>query len=238
MTLTNWPGVASYFNKRKNSEDSSVATEKKESHVRTNSQGSDISQGQGEVIGPVAADNGSALSQIPVAPSRQLDVEKGQHINFKSMNWLHCGIIMIAETISLGILSLPEVLNTVGLIPGLILIIGLGAFATYSGYVIYQFKLRYPDVHDMADAFEILFTPLGWPKFGRELGGAGQTLFLVFCMASHILTWVICFNTLTNNSVCNVVWGAIALIVFWVCDIPRTLQKMSYMSVICEFSVF
>jgi amino acid permease len=51
---------------------------------------------------------------------------------------------MIAETISLGILSLPSVLATVGLVPGFLLILGLGVIATYTGYVIGQFKERYP----------------------------------------------------------------------------------------------
>jgi len=44
--------------------------------------------------------------------------------------------VMIAETISLGILSLPSVLATVGMVGGGILIITLGIVATYSGYVI------------------------------------------------------------------------------------------------------
>ena len=52
-------------------------------------------------------------------------------------------MIMIAETISLGILSLPSVLKAVGIIPGVILIIGLSVVSTYTGYVLGQFKLRY-----------------------------------------------------------------------------------------------
>lgn len=43
--------------------------------------------------------------------------------------------IMIAETISLDILSLPSVLAAVGMIPGIITIAGLGIPATYTGYV-------------------------------------------------------------------------------------------------------
>lgn len=43
---------------------------------------------------------------------------------------------MIAETISLGILSLPSVLSSIGMIPGAILIVALGIIATYTGYVI------------------------------------------------------------------------------------------------------
>lgn len=47
---------------------------------------------------------------------------------------------MIAETISLGILSLPSVLARIGLVPGLILLVGLGIIATYTGWV--SFGLR------------------------------------------------------------------------------------------------
>lgn len=45
---------------------------------------------------------------------------------------------MIAETISLGILSLPSVLARIGLVPGLILLVGLGIIATYTGWVSFK----------------------------------------------------------------------------------------------------
>jgi amino acid permease len=56
------------------------------------------------------------------------------------------GLLMVAETISLGILSLPAAIAGIGLVPGLILLIGLGLLATYTGYVIGQFKWRYPHI--------------------------------------------------------------------------------------------
>jgi hypothetical protein len=86
----------------------------------------------------------------------------------------------------------------------------------------------------MADAFEILFEPLGMPKVGREFGGAAQTIFLIFSMASHILTWTICFSTITNHATCNIVWGVVALILFWIIDLPRTLKKVSWFSIACK----
>lgn len=57
--------------------------------------------------------------------------------------------VMIAETISLGILSLPSVLATIGMAPGAILIASLGIVATYSGYVIGQFKMAHPWVSNL-----------------------------------------------------------------------------------------
>lgn len=64
----------------------------------------------------------------------------------KTMTWWQGAIVMIAENISLGILSLPAVLANVGLIGGLISILALGVFTTYSGYILWQFKMRYPQV--------------------------------------------------------------------------------------------
>jgi hypothetical protein len=52
---------------------------------------------------------------------------------------------------------------------------------------------RYRQVHNMADAGEVM---LG--AWGRELGGAAQTIFLIFSMASHILTWTIAFNAMVS----------------------------------------
>jgi hypothetical protein len=60
-------------------------------------------------------------------------------IHYKTCKWWQTGMLMIAETISLGILSLPSVLSKVGLVPGIILLLGMGIFATYSGYIMYQF---------------------------------------------------------------------------------------------------
>lgn len=159
-------------------------------------------------------------------------------IHYKSCKWWQTGMLMLAETISLGILSLPSVLSNVGLIPGIILLIGMGLFASYSGYVIYQFKMEYPWVKSMADSGEIMFAPFGntAKQIGREVGGAAQTIFIAFYMASHILTWTICFDALTGHAACNVIWGIVALVVFWMFDLPRTLKKMSYFSVACTIT--
>lgn len=91
----------------------------------------------------------------------------------------------------------------------------------------------------MADAFYVLFRPWGplAGAIGREIGGAAQTIFLIFSMASHILTWTICLNTLTDGATCTIVWGIVGLVLFWICDIPRTLLKVSWLSCVSCVSV-
>ncbi|KIW86729.1 uncharacterized protein Z519_12642 [Cladophialophora bantiana CBS 173.52] len=132
------------------------------------------------------------------------DHEEGA-VKYRTLKWWQCSMIMIAETISLGILSLPSVLATIGMVPGAILIVGIGIVATYSGYVIGQFKAAHPWMQAM-------FFSNRWDRaaaIGREVLGAAQTIFLIFSMASHILTWTICLNTLTDGAACTIVWGIV-----------------------------
>ncbi|KAL8698203.1 MAG: hypothetical protein Q9201_006701 [Fulgogasparrea decipioides] len=158
--------------------------------------------------------------------------ESNSAVKYKTMAWWQAGMIMIAETISLGILSLPSVLAEIGMVAGIILIVGLGALATYTGYVIGQFKLAYPQVHNMADAGEIM---LG--SIGREVFGIAQMLFIVFVMGSHILTFSIMMNTITGHATCSIVFGIVGLVVSLICTLPRTLKKVSHMAVSSFISI-
>lgn len=139
---------------------------------------------------------------------------------------------MVAETVSLGVLSLPQAVAGLGLVPALILLVGLGILATYTGYVIGQFKWKYPHISNMADAGEVLMG-----SFGRELLGTGQALFLVFIMASHILTFTVAMNTITNRGTCSIVFGIVGMIVSFICSLPRTLQNMSWLSFVCKLGL-
>lgn len=164
--------------------------------------------------------------------------EEGGDVQYRTLAWWQAAMLMIAETISLGILSLPSVLARVGFIPGIILILGLSVCATYSGYVLGQFKNRYPHVHTFADAGEILFKPIGMGAIGREVFGIGQVIFLVFLMGSHILIWTIMLNTLIGpGAPCTIIWSIVALLLFFTCDLPRTLKNLSWFSIASFISV-
>jgi amino acid permease len=141
-------------------------------------------------------------------------------------------MLMIAETISLGILSLPAALSTLGLIPGLILLVGLGALASYTGYVIGQFKLLHPEVHSMGDAGYILFG-----RFGRELLGAGQLIFIVFIMGSHILTFAIMMNAITSHATCTITFMIAGMLISLLFTLPRTLRGLTWLCVASFVSI-
>lgn len=87
----------------------------------------------------------------------------------------------------------------------------------------------------MADAGEVLFGRINLARFGREFMGTAQLLFLVFIMGSHILTFTVMMNTLTNYGTCSIVFGVVGLVISFVFALPRTLRKVSWFSIACKF---
>lgn len=108
----------------------------------------------------------------------------------------------------------------------------MSAVAWYTGYTLGQFKARYPHVHSMSDAGEIL---LG--RVGRETLEVGQLLFMIFLMASHVLTFSEAMNTITNHGTCTIVFTIVSLVICVIATIPRTMSMVFWMCVACMSSV-
>ncbi|PKY00980.1 amino acid transporter [Aspergillus campestris IBT 28561] len=173
--------------------------------------------------------------KIRVAEPPKGDVfgdEDAEGVQYKVLSWQKCAIVMLAQMISLGVLSLPSAIATLGLIPGIIALIVLGLLAAYTAYVIFQFKIRYPHVVHMADAGEVIGGPIG-----REIVGAGQLLFCLFLMASHLLTFRVAMNAITEHGTCSIVFGIVGMIVAFVGNLPRTLNNVAKLSFISFTSI-
>lgn len=107
----------------------------------------------------------------------------------------------------------------------------MSGISWYTGYVMGQFKLRYPQVHSMGDAGELLMG-----RIGREIMFFGQLLFCIFLMSSHVLTFTVLFNTITGHGTCTIVFGVVGLVISCIFALPRTMGKVYYMSIVCKAS--
>ena len=151
----------------------------------------------------------------------------------------------------MGILSLPSAVATLGMVPyvsyfnslfersrltwpcsAAILIAFISGLSWYTGYAIGQFKLRHPEIHSMGDAGELLMG-----RFGRELLGLGQLLLLIFLMASNVLMFNILMNVITDHGTCTLVFGVVGLVICFLGALPRTMDKVYWMSVACEYGL-
>jgi amino acid permease len=170
------------------------------------------------------------VSSIDTIQDDPFGVDPNGGTSYKTLQWWRAGALLIAETISLGILSLPKVVATVGFVPGVLLVAGLGVLATYTGYVVYQFKRRHMGMHNFANAADLIFGPVG-----RWIVEIMQALILVFIMAAHILTFTVEMNVLTNHGTCTIVFGIAGTVLSFLLTIPRTYKGISGLSFICTY---
>jgi amino acid permease len=73
---------------------------------------------------------------------------------------------MLKTQIGLGVLSIPQVFHTLGLIPGVICLLIIAAMTSWSSWIVGVFKLRHPDVYGIDDAGRKLFGRFGHEFFG------------------------------------------------------------------------
>lgn len=55
-------------------------------------------------------------------------------------------MLMIKAQLGLGVLSLPFVLSTLGMVPGILCIIAVGIIMSWGEWMIGEFKLSHPEV--------------------------------------------------------------------------------------------
>jgi amino acid permease len=129
--------------------------------------------------------------------------------------------------VSNGMLSLPSSLAVVGMVPGLIIIVFLGVFATYTSWLLVKFKLRHPQVHTMGDAGYILFGPVG-----REILAFGTCCFAVFACGGQLLAGQIALSALSDQKLCLMLYTGIFTIPTLLLSLPRTFHGLGFISVI------
>ncbi|KAL8842052.1 MAG: hypothetical protein Q9170_000655 [Blastenia crenularia] len=152
--------------------------------------------------------------------------EEDHQIQYKTLTWPLVAVLMIAEIVSNGMLSLPSSLAVVGLVPGLVLIIFLGSFALFTSWLLIKFKMRHPEVHNMGDAGFILFGPIG-----REVLSFGTIVFAVFATGGQLLAGQIALDVLSSSKLCLMLYTGIFTIPTLLCSLPRTLDRLSWLSV-------
>jgi amino acid permease len=81
---------------------------------------------------------------------------------------------MTKTQIGLGVLSIPQTFDALGLIPGIICLVVVSAITTWSDYMIGVFKRRHPQVYGIDDAGQLMFG-----RIGREV------LATVFMLCKH-----------------------------------------------------
>lgn len=87
------------------------------------------------------------------------------------VGWIGTTALMAKTQIGLGVLSFPSVFNTLGLIPGVIILIAVAAITTWSNYIVGVFKLKHRHIYGIDDVGQLLFGRIGKELFAIAFMG-------------------------------------------------------------------
>ncbi|KAI8662084.1 Aa-trans domain-containing protein [Fusarium keratoplasticum] len=142
--------------------------------------------------------------------------------NYRSVGWIGTVALMMKTQIGLGVLSIPAVFDTLGIVPGVICLCAVSAITTWSDYIVSVFKLRHPEVYSIDDAGFLMFG-----RIGREFLGIAFCLFFVVTIAVGIQdrpdaapregSWESDFKITNNPSFTEAISAVSALVFAYAC---------------------
>ncbi|KAF2453450.1 transmembrane amino acid transporter protein-domain-containing protein [Lineolata rhizophorae] len=152
--------------------------------------------------------------------------------NYRTLGRWDTAIILITNEVGLGILSLPAALQTLGVVPGVIAIIGIGLLSTYTAYELLQYYRRYPFCVNIVDMAKVLG---GLPL--EIATGIGLLIKLCLTCASAGITMSIALNSMSDHGMCTVAFIAFPMIGCWLLCLPRTFKFVSQVGIPSTISI-
>ncbi|KAF4470752.1 neutral amino acid permease [Fusarium albosuccineum] len=187
----------------------------------------DTSGSDSEAIKPEYSSHGAHDFQtVPPESDDNANIYSQGGKNFRTLKRWDTIFILFANQIGLGILSLPSTLKTLGIIPGLIALIGIGVLSWYTAYELLQFYRLHPQVVNGVEMTR--FVGGSWLE---GVAGVMMMIQVIFVAASAIVTLSIALNTISDHATCTVVFIFVAVAACYLLCIPRTTKFVSHLGI-------
>ncbi|KAI5927346.1 putative amino acid transporter [Camillea tinctor] len=145
--------------------------------------------------------------------------------NYRNVGWLGTVALMMKTQIGLGVLSIPAAFDTLGIVPGVIVLCTVAAITTWSDYTVGVFKLRHPAVYGIDDAGGMMFGPIG-----RHILGFAFCLYWIFVAGSGMLGASIGLNAVSTHGACTAIFVAVAAIIGFGFSSIQTLGRLTWLA--------
>ncbi|KAB8201687.1 transmembrane amino acid transporter protein-domain-containing protein [Aspergillus parasiticus] len=145
--------------------------------------------------------------------------------NYRNVGFFGTVVLMMKTQIGLGVLSIPTAFDTLGMVPGVIVLIAISCITTWSDYMVGSFKLCHREVYGIDDAGALMF---GTP--GRVVLAVAFCLYWIFVAGSGILGISIGLNAVSTHGACTAIFVAVAAILGFACSSIRTLGKITWLA--------
>ncbi|WFC97883.1 hypothetical protein MYAM1_000604 [Malassezia yamatoensis] len=184
--------------------------------------------------------DGTILHGKPATMEEAMVVEKinGNYIEEdadllpNTLSWLGAFWNMIAYSIALGILSIPYVVATIGIVPFILVSLFFSTITWYTGYNYWRLSMLYPNIHSLQQAGELIFG-----RYGGILVTVIQIIFGIFLQGNHALLGGYAFWYLGWRS-CMVVMCAVFAIISFLFTLPRSYKLFAWQAAISFTSIF
>lgn len=143
--------------------------------------------------------------------------------NYRSVGWISTSILLMKSQIGLGVLSIPSTFSTLGLAPGVIILVVIAALTTYTDYFIGKFKLHHPTVYSVADCGGIMFGPIG-----KEVFGVAYWLLMTLIVGSAIVGLSTAINAISLHGACTAIFVACMAVAIYPFASLRTLGGVKW----------
>lgn len=145
--------------------------------------------------------------------------------NYRNVGWVGTTALMMKTQLGMGVLSLPANFDALGLVPGVVCLLAVGAITTWSNHVVGVFKRRHPHVYGIDDAGYLMFGPVG-----REFLGAAYIVYYIFVTGSAVLSVSVGLNALSRHAACTAVFVVVAAVVGFAFSSIRTLDRIAWLA--------
>ncbi|PWY98876.1 hypothetical protein BCV70DRAFT_29856 [Testicularia cyperi] len=139
----------------------------------------------------------------------------------KTLGWKGSFFNMVAYAIALGILSIPLVAVTLGVVPFILLTFLFAYICYYTGDQYYHLKMRFPGVQNLQDVGYLMFGPIG-----AHFLGAAQLIFSIFLQGNHVLLGAQAFFVLGWHS-CAIILAFVFAVISFLFTLPRSYKLFS-----------
>jgi len=167
--------------------------------------------------------------------------EDHQHdIKLRTMSWQKAAWLLCGDQVCLAIMAQTWSLSVLGWVPGIITMIVAGILFWITSITMHKYIMKHPQIKDICD--------FGYYVFGKSMVAYHFTAFMllannILLVGFHILTGAKVLNTLSDHSLCTVIFSVVVTIMGIVMSIPRTLKHVSFMSMfsgkfICSDTIF
>ncbi|BGP41498.1 hypothetical protein JCM10449v2_005487 [Rhodotorula kratochvilovae] len=182
---------------------------------------------------PASGDATAAEKDVEVAERTDTDEVDGvfgerggdNTVDYRSLGWIGATVLLAKTQIGLGVLSIPSVFQTVGIIPGVIIIVVLAIMTTWSGEVIGKFKLRHPEVYSLSDCGRLMFG-----RVGDEVFGLAYFLLTTMVGGLGLLSISTALNAISLHATCTAYFMLVALAVTYPLAAFRKLDKLAWIT--------